>query len=110
MNDQTATPSGDVNQTKFNYKKFVETLKTKGRTDEEISQLVAGSVRLTAMDLYVAMMTNLTDEDLAELDKLPTEKEIMKRAEELFIQRTGMTLDELADQAQTGMLQAAVDV
>jgi len=68
---------------------------------------IAGSIQLTSLDLYVAMMTTLTDDQLAELDKLPTEEEMMKRAEEMFAEKTGMSLDELADYLQSGMLQAA---
>ena len=114
MLDQTAqSPIAIGNQQSaisFDAKKFVEELKKRGRTDQEIAQLIAGTIKLSAMDLYVAMMTHLSDADLAELDKLPDEEAMMKRAEEIFVQKTGMNLEELADSLQQTMLQAAIDV
>lgn len=115
MDDQTAQPSIQLKdngeqRTEFDSKKFIEELKRRGRTDQEIAQLIAGTIKLSAMDLYVAMMTHLSDADLAELDKLPDEEAMMKRAEEIFVQKTGMNLDELADSLQQTMLQAAIDV
>lgn len=115
MDDQTAQApiaTSDQQQAtnEFDVKKFFEELKRRGRTDQEISQLIAGTIKLSAMDLYVAMMTHLSDADLAELDKLPDEEVMMKRAEEIFVQKTGMSLDELADSLQQTMLQAAIDV
>lgn len=91
----------------FDPKKFIEELKKRGRTDQEIAQLLAGTTKLTALDLYVAMMTTLSDEQFAELDKLSSEEDMEKRAEAMFQEKTGMTLDELADQLQSGMLKAA---
>lgn len=107
MTDQTAQNTTSASQDKFDFERFAQALKARGRTDQEIGQLLAGSMKLTALDLYVAVMTTLSDTDFAELDKLPTEKEIMQKAEELFTQKTGMTLDNLAEEIQSGSLRAA---
>ena len=107
MTDQTAQPINTFPAARFDFPKFIEALKARGRSDQEIGQLLAGAMKLTALDLYVAMMTNLTDADFEELDKLPDEEAVAKRAAEIFQERTGMTLDELAEEIQAGMYQAA---
>lgn len=72
--------------------------------------MLAGVAKLSAVSLYSAMMTSLTEEDMKEVEAIPDDEAAKKKMEELFQQRTGMTIDELAKRTQdafaTGYLKA----
>lgn len=75
-------------------------LKNEGKTDEEIGQMLAGVAKLSALSLYNAMMTSLTEEDMRAVEAIPDDEAAKKKMEELFRERTGMTVDQLAKSAQ----------
>ena len=79
---------------------FLAKLKDSGKTDQEIRQLVSGVAKLSAVELYTALMTALTEDDMKLVEAISDDAEAKKKMEELFAQRTGMTLDELAKQAR----------
>ncbi|KKU12816.1 MAG: hypothetical protein UX17_C0036G0007 [Parcubacteria group bacterium GW2011_GWC2_45_7] len=85
-------------------------LKQEGKTDEEIGQLLAGVAKLSALDIYAALMTSLTEEDMKEVEAISGDEAAKKRMEELFTKRAGMSIDQLVQQSQdafaTGYLKA----
>lgn len=75
-------------------------LKSEGKTDQEIGQLLAGVAKLSALDIYAALMTSLTEEDMKAVEAIADDEEAKKKMEELFKLRTGMTVDEMVQKAQ----------
>ena len=75
-------------------------LKAEGKTDEEVGQLLAGVAKLSALDVYAALMTSLTEEDMKQVEAISDDEAAKKRMEELFAERTGMTVDQLVQQSQ----------
>ena len=89
-----------ITQDKNEFGKFLTHLKSQGKTDEEIGQLLAGVAKLSALDVYAALMTSLTEEDMKEVEAIPDDEQAKQKMEELFAQRTGMTIDQLIQRAQ----------
>lgn len=77
-------------------------LKAEGKTDEEVGQLLAGVAKLSALDVYAALMTSLTEEDMKTVEAITDDEEAKKKMEELFKLRSGMTVDEMVKKAQEG--------
>lgn len=75
-------------------------LKAEGKTDEEVGQLLAGVAKLSALDVYAALMTSLTEEDMKEVEAISDDEEAKKKMEELFAKRTGLSIDQLIQQSQ----------
>ena len=75
-------------------------LKAEGKSDEEIGQLLAGVAKLSALDVYAALMTSLTEDDMKEVEAIADDEAAKKRMEELFAKRTGLSLDQLIQQSQ----------
>lgn len=84
------------------FKKWLDELKTQGKSDEEIGKLLSGVAKLSAMEIYMALMMSLTEEDMQEVEKIEDEEEAKKKMEELFKLRTGMTVEELAKNIKEG--------
>jgi hypothetical protein len=107
MTDQTAGTNSE-------FGKFLAHLKSQGKSDEEIGQLLAGVAKLSALDVYAALMTSLTEEDMKEVEAIGDDEAAKKRMEELFKLRSGMTVDEVVGKVQNGFaggyLKAAVDI
>ena len=103
MTDQTT-------QANNQFGKFLTQLKSQGKTNEEVGQLLAGVAKLSALDVYAALMTSLTEEDMKEVEAISDDEEAKKKMEELFKQRTGSSIDQLVQQSQeafaTGYLKA----
>lgn len=99
-----------MNQPTTIFSDWLSQLKAKGKSDEEVGQLLAGVAKLSALDVYAALMTSLTEEDMKEVEAISDDEAAKKRMEELFAQRTGMTIDQLIQRAQdafaTGYLKA----
>jgi len=74
---------------------WLKRLKDEGKTDEQIGQLLAGVAKLSALDVYAALMTSLTEEDMKEVEAIGDDEQAKKRMEELFKFRSGMTVDEM---------------
>jgi len=89
-----------ITQDKNEFGKFLAHLKSQGKTDEEIGQLLAGVAKLSALDIYAALMTSLTEEDMKEVEAISDDEQAKKRMEELFAKRAGMSIDQLVEKAQ----------
>ena len=83
-------------------------MKDERKTDEEIGQLLAGVAKLSALDVYAALMTSLTEEDMKEVEAISDDEAAKKRMEELFKQRSGMTVDELVAKVQQGFAEGYI--
>ena len=98
------------NQQPSIFSDWLSKLKAEGKTDEEIGQLLAGVAKLSALDIYAALMTSLTEEDMKEVEAISDDEQAKKRMEELFAKRAGMSIDQLVQQSQdafaTGYLKA----
>src|SRR3989338_6824474 len=89
---------------------WLKRLKEEGKTDEQIGQLLAGVAKLSALDVYAALMTSLTEEDMKEVEAIGDDEQAKKRMEELFKQRSGMTVDEMVTKVQEGFARSYVTV
>ena len=94
----TGNSSGIAGQSVFG--DWINKLKTEGKTDEEVGQLLAGVAKLSALDVYAALMTSLTEEDMKEVEAISDDEAAKKRMEELFVERAGMSIDQLVQQSQ----------
>ncbi len=79
---------------------WIKKLQEQGKTQEEIGKILAGVSSLSSLEVYTAIMDSLTDEDAQEVEKIEDEALAQKRIEELFKQRTGMTVTELVTKIQ----------
>ena len=89
---------------------WLKRLKDEGKTDEQIGQLLAGVAKLSALDVYAALMTSLTEEDMKEVEAIGDDEQAKKRMEELFKFRSGMTVDEMVKKVQEGFARSYVTV
>jgi len=89
---------------------WLKRLKDEGKTDEEIGQMLAGVAKLSALDVYAALMTSLTEEDMKEVEAIGDDEAAKKRMEELFRERSGMTVDEMVTKVQEGFARSYVTV
>ncbi len=106
MSDQQST----INHQSSFFAGWLKRLKDEGKTDEEIGQMLAGVAKLSALDVYAALMTSLTEEDMKEVEAIGDDEAAKKRMEELFKQRSGMTVDELVGKVQEGFTSSYVTV
>lgn len=90
------------NQPSTIFSNWLAKLKAEGKTDEEVGQLLAGVAKLSALDVYAALMTSLTEEDMKEVEAIAGDEAAKKRMEELFKLRSGMTVDEMVEKVQEG--------
>ncbi|HLD34721.1 MAG TPA: hypothetical protein VJB62_02560 [Patescibacteria group bacterium] len=104
MTDQQST----INNQQSTFADWLKRLKTEGKTDEEIGQMLAGVAKLSALDVYAALMTSLTEEDMKEVEAIGDDEQAKKRMEELFKQRSGMTVDELVTKVQEGFAEGYI--
>lgn len=104
-NSQSATGNPSV------FGDWLNKLKVEGKTDQEIGQLLAGLSKLSALNVYSAIMSSLTEDDMKEVEAVVDEGQARQKMEELFKLRTGMTVDELVKKSQEefakGYLKAA---
>ena len=87
---------------------WLKRLKDEGKTDEQIGQLLAGVAKLSALDVYAALMTSLTEEDMKEVEAIGDDEQAKQKMEELFAKRTGMTVDELVTKVQRGFAEGYI--
>jgi len=73
-----------------------------------IGQLLAGVAKLSALDVYAALMTSLTEEDMKEVEAIGDDEAAKKRMEELFRERSGMTVDEMVQKVQEGFAEGYI--
>ena len=106
MSDQPST----INNQQSTFAEWLKRLKDEGKTDEQIGQLLAGVAKLSALDVYAALMTSLTEEDMKEVEAIADDEQAKKRMEELFKFRSGMTVDEMVKKVQEGFARSYVTV
>ncbi len=63
--------------------------------------MLAGLSKLSALNVYSAIMSSLTEEDMKEVEAIADETQAKQKMEELFKLRTGMTVDELVEKSQS---------
>lgn len=89
------------------FAEFIKKLQ-KDKTPEEMGKFLADLLKFSSAQLYVAIMTFLTDKDCEEIEKLSSEKEIEEEIKKRFKLRTGLTSEEfiakLRDQVAQGYL------
>lgn len=83
------------------FREWLNKLKAEGKTDQEIGQLLAGLSKLSALNVYSAIMSSLTEDDMKEVEAIADEGQAKQKMEELFKLRTGMTVDELVEKSQS---------
>ncbi|MEK7111165.1 MAG: hypothetical protein AAB856_01080 [Patescibacteria group bacterium] len=110
-NQSTATGNSSSGAGQSVFGEWLNKLKAEGKTDQEIGQLLAGLSKLSALNVYSAIMSSLTEDDMKEVEAIADEGQARQKMEELFKIRTGMTVDELVGKSQSefakGYLKAA---
>lgn len=96
-NNQSST----INHQPSIFADWLAKLKAEGKTDQEIGQLLAGLSKLSALNVYSAIMSSLTEDDMKEVEAIADEGQAKQKMEELFKLRTGMTVDELVEKSQS---------
>lgn len=91
-----------INHQSSVFSDWLAKLKAEGKTDEEVGQLLAGVAKLSALDVYAALMTSLTEEDMKTVEAITDDEAAKKKMEELFKLRSGMTVDEMVEKVQEG--------
>lgn len=74
-------------------KKFIDKLKAE-KGDEEAGKYLAGMIKFGSTELYLAIVTALTDEDFAEIEKIPDDAVAKEEIIKLFKAKTGVTPEE----------------
>lgn len=86
---------------------FIDKLK-KDKTPQEVGEFVADLLKLSSGTLYLAIMTQLSDEDMTEIDKITDEKKAQEEIEKRFKVKTGLTplvfVNQLRDKIAKGYL------
>ena len=88
---------------------WIQQLKDKGYSDEEIGKMFAGTTKLSAADLEAAVLETLTEEEMDMIDQLPSEEAAAGKIQELFQQHTGMTLNQLMEKTQADVMKVLAD-
>lgn len=86
---------------------FLDKLK-KDKTPEEAAEFVANLMKFQAAELYLTMLSQLTDEDLDAVEKIPDDKEAEEEIKKRFQMRVGMSplefANKLRDKVASGYL------
>lgn len=89
------------------YLEFINKVK-KDKSDTEVTQYIEGLLKFGALELYTAMLTLLTEEDMQAIDTEPDDAKADILIKEKFKLRTGVTpeefVDKLRDQIAKGYL------
>ena len=89
------------------FSEFIDKLK-KDKTPEEVGEFLADLMKLSSGSLYLAIMTQLSDEDMSEIDKITDEKKAQEEIEKRFKLKTGLTplefVNQLRDKIAKGYL------
>ncbi len=62
--------------------------------------MLAGLSKLSALNVYSAIMSSLTEDDMKEVEAISDEGQAKQKMEELFKLRTGTSVDELVKKGQ----------
>ena len=82
------------------FQQFIDQLKSKGFTLEQLAAIVAYETQISSAGLFQMMCAVLTEEDLKQIEEVTDEKQAMQLAEQLFEKRSGMTIQGALEQLQ----------
>ena len=89
------------------FKEFIDKLQ-KDKTPEEAGKFIAALLKLQSAELYLTMLSQLTDEDLEVIDKIEDDSQAEKEIETRFKLHTSMTpvefVNSLRDKIAQGYL------
>lgn len=81
---------------KTKFQKVLEYLKGKGWTQEQLGQLTEELSKTVFSQFYTEAVSQLTDEDLQEIENCKNQEEANGKIKELYKKRTGIDPDEQA--------------
>ncbi|HZZ98724.1 MAG TPA: hypothetical protein VFG51_02205 [Candidatus Saccharimonadia bacterium] len=84
---------------------WIDMLKQKGLSEEDLNTMLAASAVAESAGVFLLLTASLTEDDIKLLETISDQNEAMKKAEELFQQRTGMTVDELVQKVESGAVE-----
>lgn len=94
-----------MNKNPDKFQTWLKNLRKSGKTDEEIGKLLAQVAKYSSLEIYEAIMTTLTKEDMQEVEKIKNDKKAKEKIEELFKKRAGMTINELVANTQLALIE-----
>ena len=69
------------------FKQFIDTLRSKGKSDDEIAKLLAGAQKFSAMELFSIVMMVLTDEEMTQVEEIADDTQAQQKMIELGLLR-----------------------
>ena len=90
------------------FKQFIDTLRSKGKSDDEIAKLLAGAQKFSAMELFSIVMMVLTDEEMTQVGEIADDTQAQQKMIELFQAKAGITLEELMSGIRDGVIEQAL--
>ncbi len=85
----------------------IEILKTEGLKNDQIGEFIANINSMVAQKVHLEIMSALTEEDLAEIEKAK-EEEVNLTINQLYKERTGQDAEEIGDQALDNFVETFV--
>lgn len=80
-----------------NFDQVIEILKKEGLTDEQVSQFVQNLTNALSEQLYLSMVEQLTEEEMARLNAITDDVQREQEMRQLFEQNSGQSLQDLSD-------------
>lgn len=77
--------------------RWINQLKVLGKSEKDINDLLASLIAASSINLHTILYATLDVNDFEVIEGVADEAEASKKAEELFLQKTGITLDDLAE-------------
>ncbi len=90
------------------FKQFIDTLRSKGKSDDEIAKLLAGAQKFSAIELFAIVMMVLTDEEMTQVEAITDDAQARQKMIDLFQAKTGITLEELMNGIRDGVIEQSL--
>ena len=90
------------------YKRWIDTLRAKGQSDDDIAKMIAGAVKLSSMELFTLVMATLSEEELQQIETIPDDEQAQHKITELFEKKVGITMQELVEGIRDGLIEKAL--
>ena len=90
------------------YKQWIDTLRAKGQSDDDIAKMIAGAVKLSSMELFTLVMATLSEEELQQIETIPNDEQAQQKITELFEKKAGITMQELVGGIRDGLIEKAL--
>ena len=90
------------------YKRWIDTLRAKGQSDDDIAKMIAGAVKLSSMELFTLVMATLSEEELQQIETIPDDEQAQRKITELFEKKVGITMQELVEGIRDGLIEKAL--